>query len=253
MGIVVRIPIIFVFQETLYFTFLSLSKHWMFSCFISIRIKITSQILRSYFSNDTRRNALTQSLIMTLVNTLELKSLIRPNINVSNCNIQLYNFFLAETYEKSIFSHFSKKLGDLVCCTVAYISNCINIHLHMVFIAYIWWKLFEIFLINNILKLRIIVHFLGIIIKPIKVAFLIRVSFYHVGFFLEKVSEINRINYSFFVALRAYELSIAGPYSHEQLKSDILGRAYFWNLVIAIFRIGFWSLFIFGIVFRWVY
>lgn len=190
---------------------------------------------------------------MILINTLELKSLVRPYINISNCNIKLYNFLLAETYEKCIFSNFSKKLRDLVCCTVAYICNCINIHLHMVFIIYIGRKPFEIFLINNILKLRIIVHFLRIIIKPIKVAFFIRVSFYNIGFFLEKVSEINRINNSILVALRPYELSIPWPYSHEQLKSDILGRAYFWNLVIAIFRVGFWSLFIFGIVFRWVH
>ena len=151
---------------------------------------------------------------MILINTFELKSLVRPNKNVSNCNIQLYNFFLAETYKKCIFSDFCKKLWNLVNCAITNVCNCINIYLYMVFITYVRWNFFKIFLINNILEFRIIIHFLRIIIKPIIVSFFIRVSFYNIWFFLKKVTEINRINNSILVALRAYELGVARPYSH---------------------------------------
>jgi len=135
MSIVVSVAIVIIFQKTLYFTFLSLPKNWGFSHFIPVRIKIPSEILWSYFSNNTRCDTLTQSLLMILINTFKLIGLVGPNINISNRYIQLNNFLLAKTYEKCIFSHFCEKLLNLINGAITYICDCIYVNLYMVFIT----------------------------------------------------------------------------------------------------------------------
>ena len=135
MSIVVSVAIVIIFQKTLYFTFLSLPKNWGFSHFIPVRIKIPSEILWSYFSNNTRCDTLTQSLLMILINTFKLIGLVGPNINISNRYIQLNNFLLSKTYEKCIFSHFCEKLLNLINGAITYICDCIYINLYMVFIT----------------------------------------------------------------------------------------------------------------------
>lgn len=135
MSIVVCVAIIIIFQKTLYFTFLSLPKNWRFSHFVPVRFKVASKILRSYFSNNTRCDTLTQSLFMILIYTLKLKGLVGPNINISNRNIQLYDFLLAKTYEKCILPHFCEKLLNLVNGAITYVCDCIYINLYMVFIT----------------------------------------------------------------------------------------------------------------------
>jgi hypothetical protein len=135
MSIVVSVAIVIIFQKTLYFTFLSLPKNWGFPHFMPVRIKIASEILWSYFSNNTRCDTLTQSLFMILINTFKLIGLVGPNINISNRYIQLNNFLLAKTYEKCIFSHFCKKLLNLINGAITYICDCIYINLYMVFIT----------------------------------------------------------------------------------------------------------------------
>lgn len=135
MSIVVSVAIVIIFQKTLYFTFLSLPKNWRISHFIPVRIKIASEILWSYFSNNTRCDTLTLSLFMILINAFKLIGLVGPNINISYCNIQLDNFLPAKTYEKCIFSHFCEKLLNLINGAVTYICDCIYINLYMVFIT----------------------------------------------------------------------------------------------------------------------
>lgn len=135
MSIVVSVAIVIIFQKTLNFTFLSLPKNWGFPHFIPVRIKIASEILWSYFSNNTRCDTLTQSLLMILINTFKLIGLVGPYINISNRYIQLNNFLLAKTYEKCIFSHFCEKLLNLINGAVTYICDCIYINLYMVFIT----------------------------------------------------------------------------------------------------------------------
>lgn len=135
MSIVVSVAIVIIFQKTLYFTFLSLPKNWGFPHFIPVRIKIASEILWSYFSNNTRCDTLTQSLLVILINTFKLIGLVGPNINISNRYIQLNNFLLAKTYEKCIFSHFCEKLLNLINGAITYICDCIYINLYMVFIT----------------------------------------------------------------------------------------------------------------------
>ena len=135
MSIVVSVAIVIIFQKTLYFTFLSLPENWGFPHFIPVRIKIPSEILWSYFSNNTRCDTLTQSLLVILINTFKLIGLVGPNINISNRYIQLNNFLLAKTYEKCIFSHFCEKLLNLINGAITYICDCIYINLYMVFIT----------------------------------------------------------------------------------------------------------------------
>ena len=135
MSIVVSVAIVIIFQKTLYFTFLSLPKNWGFSHFIPVRIKIASEILWSYFSNNTRCDTLTQSLLVILINTFKLIGLVGPNINISNRYIQLNNFLLAKTYKKCIFSHFCEKLLNLINGAITYICDCIYVNLYMVFVT----------------------------------------------------------------------------------------------------------------------
>ena len=135
MSIVVSVAIVIIFQKTLYFTFLSLPENWGFPHFIPVRIKIPSEILWSYFSNNTRCDTLTQSLLVILINTFKLIGLVGPNINISNRYIQLNNFLLAKTYEKCIFSHFCEKLLNLINGAITYICDCIYINLYMVFVT----------------------------------------------------------------------------------------------------------------------
>lgn len=135
MSIVVSVAIVIIFQKTLYFTFLSLPENWGFPHFIPVRIKIPSEILWSYFSNNTRCDTLTQSLLMILINTFKLIGLVGPNINISNRYIQLNNFLLAKTYKKCIFSHFCEKLLNLINGAITYICDCIYVNLYMVFIT----------------------------------------------------------------------------------------------------------------------
>jgi hypothetical protein len=135
MSIVVSVAIVIIFQKTLYFTFLSLPKNWGFPHFIPVRIKIPSEILWSYFSNNTRCDTLTQSLLVILINTFKLIGLVGPNINISNRYIKLNNFLLAKTYKKCIFSHFCEKLLNLINGAITYICDCIYVNLYMVFIT----------------------------------------------------------------------------------------------------------------------
>ena len=151
---------------------------------------------------------------MILINTFKLIGLVGPNINISNRYIQLNNFLLAKTYEKCIFSHFCEKLLNLINGAITYICDCIYVNLYMVFITQVRWNFFKIFLINNILELRIILDFFRITIKSVEVSLFIWISFNNIGFFPKKETEINRINNSVLIALRAYEFGITGPYSH---------------------------------------
>jgi len=78
----------------------------------------------------------------------------------------------------------------------------------MIFIVEIGRQLIKIFLINNVLEFRIIYHFFWIIIKTIKITFLIWICLNDVRFFLKKVTEINRINNSLFITLRTYKFGV---------------------------------------------
>ncbi len=124
MSIVVSVAIVIIFQKTLYFTFLSLPENWGFPHFIPVRIKIASEILWSYFSNNTRCDTLTQSLLMILINTFKLIGLVGPNINISNRYIQLNNFLLNQ-------NQIENPLTLIVnAYQIIQIFDCLLLHLH---------------------------------------------------------------------------------------------------------------------------